>query len=296
MNARAGHLDPLPENLLGVAHVRREWNTVTFDLTEFHCDGRVVHQLSNDNDARLSVVVEEIGAHGALCEPRLHPAVACPLPYVPGHMLYAPPEMAIWGFCADARYVKDATLTFDMAKLSERLEMRFAPARVSTPQLRLVDEPVRTLVKLLTDTAHDSDASASLFGESITTAIATRLFLHMPEPKTSAKALAPWQLRRVTEYMTAHLPAPVSLADLAKLSGLSQWHFSRAFKASTGLAPYRWQLQARIRRAQALLLDTRSSLEQIAEATGFSDAVHFGKVFRNLVGITPAAWRRVRRR
>lgn len=78
-------------------------------------------------------------------------------------------------------------------------------------------------------------------------------------------------------------------------AGLSQSHFSRAFKASTGMAPYRWQLDARIRRAQALLLDTRASLDEVAEATGFADAVHFGRTFRKLTGATPAAWRRDRK-
>jgi AraC family transcriptional regulator len=61
------------------------------------------------------------------------------------------------------------------------------------------------------------------------------------------------------------------------------------------MAPYRWQLEARVKRAQSLLLDTRASLEQVAEATGFADAVHFGKAFRNITGMTPAVWRKARR-
>jgi AraC family transcriptional regulator len=61
------------------------------------------------------------------------------------------------------------------------------------------------------------------------------------------------------------------------------------------MAPYRWQLRARVQRAQSLLLDTRASLEQVAEATGFADAVHFGKAFRKITGMTPAAWRKSRK-
>ena len=59
--------------------------------------------------------------------------------------------------------------------------------------------------------------------------------------------------------------------------------------------PYRWQLDARIRRAQALLIDTNASLDDVAEATGFADAVHFGRTFRKLTGATPAAWRHDRK-
>ena len=87
------------------------------------------------------------------------------------------------------------------------------------------------------------------------------------------------------------MPARVELATLAELAGLSQSHYHRAFKVSTGLAPYQWQLQARIQQAKGLLMDTNRSLEDVAQATGFADAVHFGRAFRKMTGATPAAWR-----
>jgi transcriptional regulator GlxA family with amidase domain len=106
--------------------------------------------------------------------------------------------------------------------------------------------------------------------------------------------LAPWQLRRVIDYLESHLPQRVELETLAALINLSQAHFSRAFKASTGLAPYQWQLYARIRRAQTMLLYSEAPLSEIAVATGFADAVHFGRTFRKLSGLTPGIWRRRR--
>ena len=142
---------------------------------------------------------------------------------------------------------------------------------------------------------NDPDPSAQLYGDGLTAAIAARLFANPARPAVDGKGLAPWQLRRIVEYLDAHLPGRVELADLAALVDLSQAHFSRAFKASTGMAPYRWQLDARIRRAQALLIDSRASLNEVAEATGFADAVHFGRTFRKLTGATPAAWRRDRK-
>jgi transcriptional regulator GlxA family with amidase domain len=68
-------------------------------------------------------------------------------------------------------------------------------------------------------------------------------------------------------YLEAKIPARVELATLAELAGLSQSHYSRAFKASTGLAPYQWQLQTRIERAKDLLLNTKGCLEDVAQAT-----------------------------
>lgn len=289
MNARTDHLDPLPENMVGLSVSRRAWNGVSVEVTEFQCAGRVVHQLSNDADARLSVVLEEVGEH---CEPRLREGKPCPISYMPRHMLYAPAGMEVWGYSADTRYVKDATLTFDLAELSERLSTSFDDAFISTPRLRFVDDRIWTLTKLLAEAVNDPDPSMQLYGDGLSVAIAARL-LSRPSQEAGAavKGLAPWQLRRVLDYLETSLPDHVALAELAELSGLSPWHFSRAFKASTGVAPYRWQLEARIRRAQSLLLDTRASLEQVAEATGFADAVHFGRTFRKIVGKAPAAWR-----
>ncbi len=210
-------------------------------------------------------------------------------------MHFAPAGMEMWGYSADARFVKDATLTFDLAVLGERLATEFNADTTAAPRLRFCDDRIWTLVKLLSDAVDDPDPSTQLYGDGLTAAIVARLFADLPEPGEDGSGLAPWQLRRIVEYLDAHLPERVDLADLAALADLSLSHFSRAFKASTGMAPYRWQLDARVRRAQALLIDSHASLDQVAEATGFADAVHFGRTFRKLTGATPAAWRRDRK-
>jgi AraC family transcriptional regulator len=283
----------LPENMQSQSVTRRSWNGVCVDITEFHCAGRVAHLLSHETGSRLSVVLEEVG--GSLCEPRLRENQPCPIGYMPRHMTFAPAGLEIWGYSADTRFVKDATLTFDFAVLGERLAAELDANAPTTPRLRFADDRIWTLVSLLADAVSDPDPSTQLYGEGLTAAISARLFAHAPESGANVKGLARWQLRRVVEYLDAQLPKRVELAHLAQLVGLSQSHFSRAFKASTGMAPYRWQLDARIRRAQALLIDTRASLDHVAEATGFADAVHFGRTFRKLTGATPAAWREDRK-
>jgi transcriptional regulator GlxA family with amidase domain len=179
--------------------------------------------------------------------------------------------------------------------LGERLATEFDADAITTPRLRFADDRIWTLVRLLADAVNDPDPSAQLYGDGLTAAITARLFADRPESGANDKGLAPWQLRRIVEYLDAQLPQRIDLARLAALAGLSQSHFSRAFKASTGMAPYRRQLDARIRRAQALLIDSRASLDEVAEATGFADAVDFGRTFRKLTGTTPAAWRHDRK-
>lgn len=283
----------LPENISRVATVLGGCNGVRLDVTGFHCVGPVLHQLKYSEEYRLSVVLEEVGGR---CEPRLRPNRPNPIDHMPRHMHFAPAGLEMWGHTADARFVKDATLTFDLPLLGERLQTAFSPDRVSVPCLRFADDRLWTLVRLLSEAVDDPDPSMQLYCDGLTTAIAARLFALPPSPQPAfPQGLAPWRLRRVIEYLEAHLPERVDLARLAALAGLSPAHFSRAFKVSTGMAPYQWQLDARIRRAQTLLLGGEMPLEMVAEATGFADAVHFGRTFRRLTGITPAAWRRQRK-
>lgn len=291
MLARAVGKTSMPENVLSLSVSRRAWNGMSVGISEWRASGMVAHQFPNTAETRLVALLEEVGSP---CEPRLSENRPCATGYTPRHMDFAPAGMEMWGYSADVRFVKDATLTFDLAVLGERMASRFDSRTVSTPRLRFSDDRIWPLVKLLADAVNDPDPTAQLYGDGLTVAIAARLFAHPPEPGVDSGGLAPWQLRQVIEYLDAQLPKRVELAELAALAGLSQSHFSRAFKASTGMAPYRWQLDARIRRAQALLIDTRASLDQVAEATGFADAVHFGRTFRKLTQATPAAWRRDR--
>jgi AraC family transcriptional regulator len=285
--------ESLPENLLDVSVSRRAWNGVIVEVARFRCAGRVSHRMFHENETRLNAVLEEIGSP---CEPRLREDQPCPVEYVPRHMYFAPAGLELWGYSADARFVKDATLTFDPAILSESLSVNFDFHALETPRLRFADDRIWTLVKLLADAVDDPDPAAQLYGDGLVAAIAARTLVGRHEPETvGSKGLTPWQLRRVTEYLNAHLSCRIELAQLAALVGLSQSHFSRAFKAATGKSPYQWQLDARIQRAQALMITYPFvTLDHVAEETGFADAAHFGRTFRKNLGVAPGAWRKDR--
>jgi len=290
---RADRLVPLPENVLSLSVARRSWSGVSLDVISAQCAGRVSHHLCYESHTRVGALLEEVGSPS---EPRLRQHEPCAMPYVRRHLHFIPAGLPVWGYSADMRFVKDAVLTFDLETIGERLHQMPARDRVETPRLRFADEPLWTLVKLLADVVDDQDPSVQLYGDGLTTAILARLMSRPNAPAKAVTGLAPWQLRRVSDYLTAHISERVDLATLATLAGLSQSHFSHAFRVSTGVAPYRWQLNMRIRRAQHLLLEREQPLEAVADATGFADAVHFGRTFRKLTGTTPANWRRERRR
>jgi transcriptional regulator GlxA family with amidase domain len=135
-----------------------------------------------------------------------------------------------------------------------------------------------------------------MYGESLTMALMAALFVTRTQSnRANDSGLARWQLRRVLEFLESHLGHDIGLDELARLVGLSQSQFARAFKASTGLPPYKWWLGNRIKRAQEMLLNSSHSLSEIAMQNGFADQSHFTKTFRRVTGTTPADWKRVHR-
>jgi AraC family transcriptional regulator len=98
-------------------------------------------------------------------------------------------------------------------------------------------------------------------------------------------------LRRVIEFIEDNLGGDVSLTALAALTGTSVDVFARNFKASVGLPPYRYVLQQRLRRAQALLTDSGKPIAEIAFEVGFSSQAHFSAQLSKVMNMSPAAYR-----
>ena len=105
--------------------------------------------------------------------------------------------------------------------------------------------------------------------------------------------LAPWQYRRVVDYMDEHLSKDVSLEELGALVALSPAYFCRAFHVTAGQPPHRWLMERRVRRAQGLMAARAMSLTEIALEVGYSGQGSFGAAFRRVTGMTPSEWRRL---
>jgi AraC family transcriptional regulator len=108
--------------------------------------------------------------------------------------------------------------------------------------------------------------------------------------------LAPWQQRRAEEFLSANIDGDVGLADLAKECGLSVSYFTRAFRQATGTPPHRWLVERRVDKAKGRLRESSMQLSEIAFDCGFADQSHFTRTFTRVVGMSPGAWRRMRKR
>jgi AraC family transcriptional regulator len=115
-----------------------------------------------------------------------------------------------------------------------------------------------------------------------------------PSRKGVRQGLAPWQVRAVLAHIEANLALSIRNKDLAMVAGLSEFHFNVAFRRSTGRSPHVYVVRRRMELAQGLMLSTAKSLSEIAAECGFADQPHFTRLFRRVVGESPAAWRRPR--
>ncbi len=99
------------------------------------------------------------------------------------------------------------------------------------------------------------------------------------------------QLSRVCDYIAANLDKEISLSEMAVLAHLSKFHFIRAFKKTTGAAPYQFVISRRVERAKELLSEPHSSIEAVARSVGFHSTLQLDRAFRRLISVTPSSYR-----
>jgi AraC family transcriptional regulator len=103
------------------------------------------------------------------------------------------------------------------------------------------------------------------------------------------------KLSLVLDYLNSYLDRNISLPELANLAEMSQFHFLRLFRASSGKTPHRYLVDRRVQVATSILLHEDVSLAEVAYRVGFADQSHLTRHFRRITGVSPGSLRRQRR-
>ncbi|MGH9354105.1 MAG: helix-turn-helix domain-containing protein [Terriglobia bacterium] len=98
--------------------------------------------------------------------------------------------------------------------------------------------------------------------------------------------------RKAIEFVKAHYAEDLSLEQLARHVGVSDRHLRHRFKESVGFSPMRYLACYRIDAAKNLISYSNYALKVVAELVGFKNVHHFTRVFREVTGESPGAWRR----
>lgn len=271
---------------------RREWNGIIADVWDVECEARAGGYYVS-HDPRMFIVLDAQG--DGRCNVKLSPDGCGSVQNDRRQALsYIPAGMEIWADMVDVRRIRHLDLHFNLDVLGRRLMEDLDAGRCHTPRLMFHDERFLQLAQMIAAECLNPQPLHDLYGDGLTVALFVDLMKLNRSEARKRSPLAAWQLRRAVEYLDENCDRNIRLEELAALAGLSQSHFSHAFKASTGMAPHQWQTNARIERAKQLLLKNEASLTTISAEAGFSDQAHFTRVFRKVVGTTPASWRRER--
>ena len=112
-----------------------------------------------------------------------------------------------------------------------------------------------------------------------------------PQRQSVTGGLPGYKLRRVKEFISEKIEEDLSLAEIAAIAGLSQFHFARAFRKSTGRTPQQFLMERRIERAKELLAKDDLPIVEVSLRTGFKNQSHFTSLFRKFTSFTPKTWR-----
>lgn len=163
-------------------------------------------------------------------------------------------------------------------------------AELSLQQLQAA---VTELFGVLRNVLHDERVSANECLRRAATLLRT-VSLRDDANRPATGGLAPWQVRKVTNYIEMNLERAILNEELAGIARLHASHFIRAFRESVGDSPRAYIIRRRMQRAQGLMLSSSASLSQIALDCGLADQAHLSKLFRRTFGESPSAWRRAR--
>jgi AraC family transcriptional regulator len=160
------------------------------------------------------------------------------------------------------------------------------------PSIHIRDLQVERIGWMMQAEDHDGYPGGRLFADSLASALAARLFaLQSRKDATTSKpgrALPAWRLRRVLEYIEAHLDEDLTLAELARVAEFSLSHFKPLFRQAMGMPVHRFVLERRVDRARVRLLEGGRSLTEIALEAGFSHPSHMARCMRRVLGLSPS--------
>jgi transcriptional regulator GlxA family with amidase domain len=108
----------------------------------------------------------------------------------------------------------------------------------------------------------------------------------------SAAEDASRRLLRARDAMDRAYAEPLDVPTLARIAHVSEAHFIRTFRATFGETPNRYLQRRRVERAMWLLRSTDRSVTDVCMDVGFTSLGTFSRVFREIVGEPPSAYRR----
>jgi len=172
--------------------------------------------------------------------------------------------------------------------------LALAAAEDNVPGMQIVRQPsgedyelcniARTLA---TESAHGFPNGALYWNDVAASFINSFLARHTISAASRTRSVLPeGVLSEIRDFIDANLYEAIEVDALARIAGLSPFHFSRTFTRTVGVAPHRYVMRVRLKRARELLREGRLSFAEVAAETGFADQSHLARWVRRVHGAT----------
>ncbi len=170
------------------------------------------------------------------------------------------------------------------------------PARLALVGRAGFKDPLLTQIGLtLWRELEQQTPTGKLYAQTAAQMLAVHLLRHYTsvsvDIEEKSQGLTRQQVKRVTDFILAHLSQDLSLEALAQQAGFSSYHFARLFRQTMGESPHQFVLRQSVVRAQRLLKETDVPLAHIALESGFANQSHLTRIFKRHLGLTPRAYR-----
>ena len=110
------------------------------------------------------------------------------------------------------------------------------------------------------------------------------------QPQVHGK-LRDFYLKEAISFIECNFQNNISIEDIAQNCGLNRSYFGKIFKDTFGKSPQEFLINYRMIKATELLRLTKLSVQEIGNAVGYPNPLHFSRAFKNVYGISPRAWR-----
>ena len=113
----------------------------------------------------------------------------------------------------------------------------------------------------------------------------------IPAQPQSHSKLRDFYLKEAISFIESNFQNNISVEDIAQNCGLNRSYFGKIFKDTFGKSPQEFLINYRMIKATELLRLTKLSVQEIGNAVGYPNPLHFSRAFKNVYGMSPRAWR-----
>lgn len=192
------------------------------------------------------------------------------------HRYYLPPDSSHWRFLYLCMHGTETLRVF------RHLQRAFGPVW----ELAQESAPVQTALRIYREAA-----SGKLNNPFVISAAAYEMAMTMGAERYFQKSRVTDRFAPVRAHVEKNFSEKLDVQVLARIAGMSRYHFTRQFARAEGSTPWEYLVQVRVRKAALLLGDSKLSIKEISARAGFSNANYMSKVFRRVMGISPGEFR-----